>query len=265
MKVLLIALLAVTPVLADDLKLTELIVQADTEEREHHPRAALPPLDEAEKLAPENPGILLRLSRIYMELADQAHALENAQRCLEYAQRALQKDPECAKAHLGVAVGYGKLTDFVNSKTKIEYSKVVRDEAEKSIQLDPTDDYAWYLLGRWNYEVTNVSPMLKVIAKLVYGGIPSASHEEAVRYYKKAIELAPQRLMHHSGLARAYAALGKTDLAAREWRIVLTLPPSSREEEEDHAEAEKFLKSHAEIQPPSQHPEPELAAARPSK
>jgi tetratricopeptide (TPR) repeat protein len=244
-KSLLFALLAALPAFADEPKSMPLIVQGDTEERQHHPRTALALFEEAEKIEPNNPGILLRISHTYFDLIDETKPpedVQDAERSLEYAKRALVLDPNNAKAHLGVAVGYGKLTDFVGSKTKVEYSKVIKDETEKSIAIDPADDFAWYLLGRWNFEVANIGGMLKFLANVVYGGLPAASNEEAVRCYKKAAEIAPQRLMHHSALARAYSALGKAELAVKEWRTVLSLKPTDKNEETDKEAAERTFK-----------------------
>ncbi len=232
------------PVFADDPKVMPLIVQGDAEERLHHARTALTLFEQAEKADAKNSGILLRIAKTYLDLVDEAKPPEEAhyaERAVEYSKRAIELDPQNPKAHLSIAVGYGKLADFVGSKEKIEYSRIIKDEAEKSIALDAEDDYAWYLLGRWNFAVANVSGVLKTVARVAYGGLPSASNEEAARCYKKAADLAPQRLMHHSALARAYTALGKTDLAAKEWRTVLTLKPGTCDEENDRREAQKTL------------------------
>ncbi len=244
-KHLLIALAATLPALADDSKATHLVAQGDAEQSQHHTRAALALFEQAEKLDPANPALLLRISRAYSDLVEETKPPEDARdagRSLDYAKRGLSLDPGGAKAHLAVAVAYGKLTDFVGNKTKLEYSKVIKSEAEKSLAIDAGDDFAWYLLGRWNYGVANVNGLLKALSTVVYGGLPPASNEEAVRCFKKAIEIAPQRLVHHSALARAYTSMGNRELAAKEWRTVLSLPATTSEEETDKAEARKALK-----------------------
>jgi len=243
--VLLTSLLCVSA-LAEDPKVTSLIMQGDAEEREHHTRAALSTFRSAEKIEPNNLGVLLRISKQYSDLiADtkpDAVAQSLAQKALDYALRAIEIDPHSAKGHLSVAVSYGKLTDFVPNKTKVEYSRLVRDETLRSIELDPTDDFAWHVLGRWHQGVANVSGMLKALAKVVYGGLPPASNEEAVRCMKKAIELAPQRLIHHSELARIYKAMHKPELAAKEWEAILELAVRDKGDEKDLAEARQELR-----------------------
>jgi Tfp pilus assembly protein PilF len=64
---------------------------------------------------------------------------------------------------------------------------------------------------------------------------PSASYDAAVKNFKKAIELAPQRVAHHVKLDRTYAALGQKDLARVSTNKGLALP--SREKNDDDTKA----------------------------
>jgi Tfp pilus assembly protein PilF len=59
---------------------------------------------------------------------------------------------------------------------------------------------------------------------------------------KKAIELAPQRLIHHSELARIYKAMHKPDLATKEWQTILDLAVRDKGDEKDLAEARQELR-----------------------
>ncbi|HYR58859.1 MAG TPA: hypothetical protein VEO95_09530, partial [Chthoniobacteraceae bacterium] len=160
---------------------------------------------------------------------------------LDYSQRAVELDPQNAKGRLSLAIAYGRLTDFVGNKVKLEYSKLIKDETLKSIDLDPSDDYAWHVLGRWHFGVANVGAVLKAMARLVYGGLPAASNEDAAKCLKKAIELAPQRILHHGELARVYQTMHRKELAQREWQIVLALPAVDKEDEKEKREAQAAL------------------------
>lgn len=244
-KLILLALLAATPALADDPRLNALVKQGDAEERAGHSRAALKFFREAETLDPKNVGVILRISKQYSDLIDstkpQEAAEQVAKKAFDYAKRAVELDPKVAKAHLNLAIAYGKLTDFVGNKEKLEYSKVIKSETLKSIELDATDDFAWHVLGRWHSGVANVNGVLKVMAGLVYGGMPPASNEEAIKCLRKATELAPQRVTHRAELARAYQVMGKKDLADKEWKVVLTMKATDEEDEEDQAAARQAL------------------------
>ena len=238
--------LAATSAWADDSRVVALVKQGDAEERLGHARNALNFFLEAEAIDGRDVGVLLRISKQYTDLIPATKprdaAQQVAQKALSYAQRAVETDPNVAKAHLNLAVAYGKMTDFIGNKEKLEYSKYIKDEATKSIELDATDDFAWHVLGCWHSGVANVNGMLKIMAKLVYGGMPPASNEEAVKCFKKAIELSPKRVMHHSELARVYQFMEKKDLADKEWKAVLALPASGKDDEDDHVEAREALK-----------------------
>jgi hypothetical protein len=244
---LLVFWLAVLPAFAEDPRVTSLISQGDSEEKLRHTKAALTALQQAEQLEPNNVGVLLRIAKQYSDLTSDAKspavAEQAALKSLEYSKRAVALDPTSAKAHLSVAVGYGKLTDFVSNKTKIEYSKSIKEFTEKSIALDASDDFAWHVLGRWHFGVANVGAVLKALARVVYGGLPPATNEEAARCLKKATELAPQKIIHRAALARVYKAMGKHELEVKEWQSILTLPALDKEDEQEKREAQQALAS----------------------
>ena len=246
MKTLLLFLLtAVVTASGEDPRLVALVKEGDSEDRLGHPQAALTSFLAAEAIDNRDVGVLLRISKQYEDLIPTTKPKEAAEqvakKAFSYAQRAVEIDPKVAKAHLSLAVAYGRMTDFIGNKEKLEYSKYIKDETVKSIELDPTDDYAWHVLGCWHSGVANVNGMLKLLAKMVYGGMPPASNEEAVKCLKKACELAPQRIMHHGELARVYQLMGQKDLADKEWKTVLTLSAVDKDDATDLAEARAAL------------------------
>lgn len=247
MKTLLPLLLALAlPVFGEDPRLALLIAQADQEDRESRPREALRTLHQAEQIEPASVGVLLRIAKQYSDLVDAtkgAASEQMAMRSLEYSQRALKLDGHNAKAHLSVAVAYGKLTSFVGNRQKVDYSKIVREEVDKSLAIDPTDSFGWHVLGRWHVGVANVGPVLKAIAKVAYGGLPPASNEAAVKSFQKAIELSPDRIVHRAELARAYELMGRQDLAQKEWRTISAHPGTNPEDVREKKAAEAALAS----------------------
>lgn len=225
--------------------LDALLVQGDAFVGRHQLRSALETFEQADKIAPDHVEVIVRISQqcgdLITEADSPAEARQFAETSLTTAKRAVELAPDNAKAHLCLAIAYGRMTDFTGNRTKIEYSKLIRDETLKSIALDPSDEYAWHVIGRWHAGIAGLNPVLKFLAKLVYGGLPDASYEEAAKYLKKASEIAPQRILHHQELAKVYVALGKQDLAEKEWRIVLKLPVTDPEDENARREAKKGL------------------------
>jgi Flp pilus assembly protein TadD len=222
-----------------------LIEQGDAAVRAMDAQGALALFDQAAQVDPDDVGILLRISQQCSNLIavakSPAEAEAYAKRSLDVAKQAVALAPDNAKAHLGLAVAYGRMTDYEPDQARVEDSRQVKAEAEKALALDPNDDFVYHVLGRWNYAVATLNPILKLLAKFVYGGMPDASLEEAVRDYQKAIELAPQRVIHHHELARAYVALGQMDDARKEWETELTLKPEDNEGVKDQNEAREEL------------------------
>ena len=229
---------------ADFRKFAELIRQGEAQAAVHQRRAAYETFLKANTLEPDRPDILVHLSRQSGELIDEARSSSEARflarTSLTSAQRAVALEPN-AKAHLCLAIAYGRMTDFTSNRVKIEYSKFIRDETLISLQLDPTDEYAWHVLGRWHAGIAGLNPVLKFFTRLVYEGLPDATYEEAVRDLKKATEIAPRRILHHQELAKVYVTLGKRDLAENEWRAVLKIPATDSEEVKAHREAQQGL------------------------
>jgi len=230
---------------AENEKANALIQQGDALVANHQLRAALEIFQKADRLDPNRPDLLVRISQQCGELIatakSPAEARSLAETSLADAKRAVELAPDNAKAHLCLAIAYGRMTDFTSNRVKIEYSKFIRDETLKSIALDPTDEYAWHVIGRWHAGIAGLNPVLKFFTKLVYGGLPDASYEEAAKYLKKATEISPNRILHHQELAKVYVALGKRDLAEKEWRSVLKIPATDAEEENAHREAKQGL------------------------
>ena len=141
-----------------------------------------------------------------------------AEQALASALRAVKADEKSATAHLCVAVCYAKNFPYADNETRVKWSRLLKTECETAIALDPTQDVGYYMLGRWHEGVANMNFFTREMVKIVYGGLPKASNAEAIRCFKKAIELAPSRIIHHSAISRIYHELGdkKSELAELE-------------------------------------------------
>jgi tetratricopeptide (TPR) repeat protein len=202
---------------------------------------------QADRLKPGDPETLWRVARQYALLMNDATSDEQQQelgeKALEYAKRGVALDPGHAKSVLSVAICYGRLIRFVSPRTKVEYSRLVKEYAEKALQLDPTDSYAWHVLGAWNYELAQMGAFTRTFVKVVYGGMPQASNEEAERLFRRAVELAPERVSHRVELGRTFAALGRTAEARDELRRALSLPNREKDDAESKQRASRTLGS----------------------
>ena len=226
-----------------------LLQKADRLDDTDHFLEAITLLKGLEKNDPRDVEILYRISRVESDLVDdlpddaKKKGHDYAVESMAYAKRAIEADPQSSEAHLAAAIAYGVMTDFVDDRTKMEYSKFIKDETEKAIELDPQNDYAYLVLARWNFEMTQLNPILRGLAELLYGQMPPASQEKALEDFRKAIELAPNKMIHHFDYAEALARLGRKEEARAEYQKVLRLPPTCREEHGYQQKAASGLKT----------------------
>ena len=190
---------------------------------------------QADAARPNDAFILQKLARQYSDLVeDQPGVAEKkryAQTALDYSRRAVAVDPTDAVNVLSVAICYGKLALYSDTREKVQYSRLVREEAERALALKP--DYAWahHVLGRWHYEVASLGTTSKFFVRLFYGGLPAASFAEGIRQLQRATELEPDELMHWLELGFAYAAADQPALARQQWAQGLAMPSRGKPDE----------------------------------
>ena len=228
-------------------EIIELLKQGDSYDAKLDNEQALAAYRRAESLGATDATTLTRIARQYALLMNDTQS-EDKQRelgetALAYSKRAVETDSRNAKAQLSVAICYGRLVRFQGARNKVEYSRLIKEYAGRSLQLDPTDSYAYHVLGAWNYELAQMGPFTRTFVKMVYGAMPVASNEEAERLFRKAVELAPERVSHHVELGRTYAALGRKEEARVELRRGLALPSREKDDPESKRRASDALGS----------------------
>jgi hypothetical protein len=237
-------------ILAEDFSFSNSLAQAALAEKRGDIATAIKLFTEAEQRESTNAASLCVLARRYCDLTYATNSTaghkELVGRALACALQAVKVDSNNATAHACVAVCYAKSCADADIKTRLAYSRLFKLEAEKTVALDPTQDVAYYLLGRWHYGVANMGLVSSAFVKVVYGGMPKASNAEAIANFKKAIALVPDRIMHHAGLAMVYDATGETKLEIAELEKCRALKPTGHEDEDAQRDAEKKL---AELRP----------------
>ena len=149
---------------------TELVKQGDVYDVQFKPDAALQYYLPAEKLNPNDVVLLVKITRQYVyrmaDLPAKEDQLKSVRTALAYAERAVKLAPGNCDPHLSVAICLGKLTPLVGNKEGIEASHKIKAEAETAAKLNPKNDFAWHLLGRWNQELAQIGGMTRALASL---------------------------------------------------------------------------------------------------
>jgi tetratricopeptide (TPR) repeat protein len=212
------------------------------------PAAALPLYLVVLRSQPDNPEILLKVARQYSDLADRRPTAAERQQwvreALGYAERAARLDPHSAVAQLSLAICHGKLAAWSgHAREKIADSRLVQEEAQRALELDPR--YAWAddILGQWNCALASLSAPERVFALVFYGGLPPASYEQALAHLRRAVALEPDEPAHRVELGFAYLAVGQRPAAAAEFTRSLALPLRAPSDGEEQARARTALAS----------------------
>lgn len=121
-----------------------------------------------------------------------------------HAQQALKAAPNNAEANYAMAVAMGRMALISGAKEKVAASKEVKKYAELALKFNPNYAEAYHVLGKWNYEVANLNAFERGAAKLLFGGLPAGSLQQAIDNYEKCRKLDPSFILNYYELARAY-------------------------------------------------------------
>jgi tetratricopeptide (TPR) repeat protein len=240
---LLIALCCAFPAFAG---FAELVKSGDVHDARSECDAALQYYLPAEKIDPDNSALLVKISRQYAlrmnDLPNKADKVASGKTALAYAERAVAAAPRDCDSHLALAICLGKLTPYIGAKEKIEASRRIKTAADQALALDPKNDYAWHLLGRWHQSLANIGGATRMLAGAIYGGLPAASNDEAVKCFKKSISLNPKRLIHVIELVRTYAMMGRKAEAKQYLEQGLSMPEKEKDDAETKQRGRESLK-----------------------
>jgi tetratricopeptide (TPR) repeat protein len=208
--------------------LQALLKQGDALDKKFKNAEALTFYLQAEELAPNDPRVLRGLakqtSEMVLDATTDAEKKTQAEKSVAYAKRAVAVAPKDPLCQLTLAICYGRAAGVLDAKTKIAYSKLIKEHAEIALALDPKNDLTYFVLGAWNYNVANLNIALRAIARVVYGGLPTASNEDALKHLLKASELNPNRVAVQAMIGDTYLAMGNKDQARKSFETALALP-----------------------------------------
>jgi tetratricopeptide (TPR) repeat protein len=199
----------------------------------------------ADHLQPNDPVLLQKIARQYSDLAnDQPTRPERIQyvdRALDYAERAVRLSPRDPMYVLSLAICHGKLAAWGTVREKIEYSRLVKLEADQSLALDPNYAWAHDVLGQWNCALATLSPTERFFVRIFYGGLPPASRDEGILHLQRAVQLEPAEPAHRIELGLAYLAAGQAAEARRELAQGLALQGDAKFQDEEKKRARAAL------------------------
>jgi hypothetical protein len=161
---------------------------------------------------------------------------------LAFANRAYQADSNQADASYAMAMASGKMTDVESENKKlVAYVRDIKKYTDKALTLNPNHAKANYTLGKWNYEMANLSGLKKAAVKILYGGLPEGTLELAIQYMEKCKTLEPYFVANYLDLAKAYKDDHKPAQAIETLNKLVKLPTRTSDDAALKAEGAKLL------------------------
>lgn len=163
---------------------------------------------------------------------------------LGWAKLALREDTLDYLNFEVLSMSYAALISVSGLRTKARLADSVRVYAEESIRLNPKNDRAYHILGRWHYEVSKLGWFTKFLAKVIFRESQDGSFEKATEYFFKAIEL-DNIAVHRYWLGLAYLEKGEKEEALKQFEILQDLPNVQHNDEYFKQKAKELIEKHS--------------------
>ena len=126
-------------------------------------------------------------------------------RAIRAADEAIRLDPDNPESHFQSAHAIGREAQTVGVMEALNrgYARRTREAAEEALRLDPEMAEAHLTLASWHAEIVN--KMGGLVARVTY----RATRRNALDYYEKALELAPDEIAVYLEYANGLMLLGR--------------------------------------------------------
>lgn len=183
---------------------------------------------------PNHAEAMIHASRMLSNLAGKLPKSEEVKKkdllnqARSYAQKSIRLKPANPQARLAHIISLGLLSEIAtNPREKVSNAGLIHDEAVKILEIDSTFAEAYFVLGKWQYELSRLNWMELMACKIFFGGFPETiSIEASLYYFDKAIEFNPNSILFLYGQALALHVLGENQKAVNALNRALALPVS---------------------------------------
>ncbi len=214
-------------------------------------QSALQKYLQADKIKPNNWNVYWRLSKAYVDIADEMPnnnsdeedaQLAKYQTAYDYADKAVKLAPTQSITYLRRAIANGKIALFKGVFSVAGVVNKVKEDCEKAIKLGNGGNYfqslSHYVLGRTHAKVSEKWAPARSVLGLGWGDIDTAIVE-----YNRAIKLKPNFRMFYLDLAKAYIREDEYSKAREALKNVMDSPKEEKSDDDYLAEAKNLMEA----------------------
>jgi tetratricopeptide (TPR) repeat protein len=202
---------------------------------------------EAERLAPEDFGVLIRLTRITNDmgrllLRKSPDAEAYYRKSITYAERLREHHPDRAETWFWLALCHGSLVPFKSLGEKLELSRDVRANAEHALAIDSNFTMSYVILGIYYRGVARLGWIERTFVNGILGKNLEGTFDDSERMLVRAKNLEPDNPFVCYELSSTYRAMDRTPEAIGELQHLLAIPPTNAREVQQIEEAREALR-----------------------
>ncbi len=198
------------------------------------------------KLQPANLSALCKCSELCSSIGrrrtDKDQKLTYFTAAKKFASQALAVNANSSEANFVMSIAMGRMALILGGKEKLAAVDQIKKYAELSIKCDPNNYKPYHVLGRWHYEVSNLSGFERAMAKLFYGGVPPATLKESIYNYEKCRSLVPDLKVNYLELAKCYYRNDEKQKALSFLNKAISMPNKIQDDNRVRDEAKELLK-----------------------
>jgi tetratricopeptide (TPR) repeat protein len=189
---------------------------------------------------------LMKMTRAYIDLGQEGSTARPESLFvigLRFADTLRQRYPDSGQAYFLTSVAAGNLCLIRKGARRVGLVRMVEHNAKKAIELEPDFAPAYFVLGIYYREIAIANPILKILARLLLGGIPDGTLKESEQALQKALVLSPDNIFALLELARTDLLMGKKDEAIEHLKRSQNSEPAWYQDKKLKQECERLLQS----------------------
>ncbi|MEO6188132.1 MAG: hypothetical protein ABIO82_07020 [Ginsengibacter sp.] len=159
-----------------------------------------------------------------------------------YAETAFRLNQQSSEANFVMALMMGREAMERGGKEKISAVKNIKIYADRAIKADPSNYKAWFILGKWYYEVSSLNYFQKTAVKVFFGAFADATVDDAIRCFEKSKALNPTFVLNYLSLAKAYEKKDNNDLAKQNLSVMISLPDNTPDDQKIKSEGRELFR-----------------------
>lgn len=223
-----------------------LLKEAENLEKAFKDEGALDKYKKLWAIAPSNINALLKSAELTANIGGRLKEKKARKTYYEtakaYATKALELNPNSADVNYVMSIVSGRMTEVETENKKIiEYVKDIRVYADKALSINPNHARANYALGKWHFEIVQLSWVKKMAVKAFFGGMQDGTIEDAIKYMEKARTLDQYYVINYLDLAKTYKYDNKPAKAIEVLQKLIKLPNRTTDDAAFKAEGKKLL------------------------